>query len=79
MYELPQPYEKSNGCKMHAVIPVLGDDRCVVIVCYRTRTKNWVVATSRVPLQDQWAQGYYDIQSYEEALKVALRLARVVL
>ena len=78
MYELPQPYEKTNGCTLLAVIPELGDDRFVVVVCYRTSTKNYVVATSRLPLQDQWAQGYYDIPSYEEALKVALIRARVL-
>ena len=76
-FQLPQPYLNSNGCTLVAVIPSPYDSRFVVVVCYRERTENYVVAMSRLPLQNQWDQGYYDIPTLAEALRVAYHRAKV--
>ena len=76
-FQLPQPYLESNGCRLVAVIPSPYDDRFVVVVCYRERTKNYVVAMSRLPLDTQWSQGDYDIPTLAEALRIAYVRAKV--
>lgn len=77
MYEIPQPYLKTNGCRLVAVIPSPYDSRFVAVVCYRERTENYVVAMSRLPLQNQWSQGDYDIPTLSEALRIAYVRAKV--
>lgn len=76
-FQLPQPYEKTNGCTLLAVIPSPYDKRFVVVVCYRERTENYVVAMSRLPLDTQWMHGDYDIPTLKEALQIAWHRAKV--
>lgn len=77
MYVLPQPYTESNQCQLVAVIPSVYDARFVVVVCYRERTENYVVAMSRLPLDTQWMHGDYDIPTLKEALQIAWHRAKV--